>query len=432
SMRSLSLLLSGLLAVERVHAADVFAHFMVESAYGYDTAEKWTPHISLAQSIGIDGFSTDLMNIKNPGDGYEVDRLGVAFSAAEAASFDLIISFDMSANSWTQETMQDLISKHASSSAMYRWNDAVVVTTFSGDTYGNGFYVTLKSALASQGVTISFTPAFLNQYGSSGDVDKVLSSFSSIDGFANWWAWPTGTNDTLTPDADIAMQEAIHSQRTGPYIMAVSPWQFKSLGTGNNWVVQADTLFHYRWEQVVNDVKPDIVELISWNDFPESHYLGDHDDTVQLYDAEHYVLGYDHGAWRSIVQYYASLYKTGSATINDEVIYWYRTSPKAALCSQGERPDGADYPADAVFALALLADSTGNATISLDIGSSHAEFIATGGKPTLGWVSFPTEDNQAPSVQIIKDGQTTKSGTGSMQVSSACEYYNFNPLVQKV
>ena len=35
-----------------------------------------------------------------------------------------------------------------------------------------------------------------------------------------------------------------------------------------------DTLWKYRWEQAINTVKPDIVEIISWNDFGESHYIG--------------------------------------------------------------------------------------------------------------------------------------------------------------
>jgi glucan endo-1,3-alpha-glucosidase len=49
------------------------------------------------------------------------------------------------------------------------------------------------------------------------------------------------------------------------YRTAVSPWQFKNLGSesgdlDNDWVELSDTLWKYRWEQAINDVIPDIVE----------------------------------------------------------------------------------------------------------------------------------------------------------------------------
>ena len=48
----------------------------------------------------------------------------------------------------------------------------------------------------------------------------------------------------------------------------------------------------------------------------------------------------------------------------------------------------------------------------------------------MGSVPFPTEDSQIPYIQIVRDGNTTKSGYGSLYVNqSGCTYYNFNPWV---
>lgn len=58
--------------------------------------------------------------------------------------------------------------------------------------------------------------------------------------------------------------------------LAVSPAQFKELGGTSDWVELSDTLWKYRWEQAINTVKPDIVEIVTWNDYPESHYIGMH------------------------------------------------------------------------------------------------------------------------------------------------------------
>jgi glucan endo-1,3-alpha-glucosidase len=49
---------------------------------------------------------------------------------------------------------------------------------------------------------------------------------------------------------------------------AISPWQFKDIGS-DGWVQLSDTLIKYRWEQAINTVKPDIVEIITWNDYGE-------------------------------------------------------------------------------------------------------------------------------------------------------------------
>jgi glucan endo-1,3-alpha-glucosidase len=49
---------------------------------------------------------------------------------------------------------------------------------------------------------------------------------------------------------------------------AVSPWQFKN-GPSDAWVELSDTLIKYRWEQAINTVKPDIVEVLTFNDYGE-------------------------------------------------------------------------------------------------------------------------------------------------------------------
>jgi glucan endo-1,3-alpha-glucosidase len=46
-----------------------------------------------------------------------------------------------------------------------------------------------------------------------------------------------------------------------PRVPAVSPWQFKDIDQNNAWVELGDTLWKYRWEQAIQDVKPDIIEI---------------------------------------------------------------------------------------------------------------------------------------------------------------------------
>ena len=96
----------------------------------------------------------------------------------------------------------------------------------------------------------------------------------------------------------------------------MSPWQFKELGQPFDWVELSDTLWKYRWEQAVNEVVPDIVEIVTWNDYPESHYIADLNPKVNLGAlAPSYVNGFIHAPWRIIAQYYITHFKTGHAPV---------------------------------------------------------------------------------------------------------------------
>lgn len=108
----------------------------------------------------------------------------------------------------------------------------------------------------------------------------------------------------------------------------------------------------------------------------------------------------------------------------DQVIFWYREYPKAAVCPTGTLPRNSAYPADAVFAYALLSSP---ATVTLDIGTNnHYQWNAPAGA-SMGQVPFPTNDNQIPYIQIIRNNVVVKSGYGSLYVTKECTgIYNFN------
>jgi glucan endo-1,3-alpha-glucosidase len=147
----------------------------------------------------------------------------------------------------------------------------------------------------------------------------LLSKFPSIDGFFNWWSWcvwsemgvckaesitnrPADTNTNLTTDTDLAYQRQLSRlERDRTLCVCVYHKLFVSqmkltmyldpqlslrgssrssveVRTGSNWV----THWNYRWEQAVQQVVPDIVEIVTWNDYAESHYIGDINPKVGL------------------------------------------------------------------------------------------------------------------------------------------------------
>jgi len=212
-------------------ATDVFAHFMVQNAYAYDV-NQWKTDMASAQQIGIDGFALNWIPPDcESGLDWTVARIDDAYTAAESMGFNLMQSFDMSYSSctiyWNQTFMQTMISKYASNSAAYRWNNNLLVSTYGGDQveeYGNEFFEGLKSNMQSSN-PITLAPA-LTTYSMDAQTDatsaasSLMSDYSSIDGYFNWQAWPLNVQQNTTVTPDQAFQAAIKSNsRSGPYIM---------------------------------------------------------------------------------------------------------------------------------------------------------------------------------------------------------------------
>jgi len=218
-------------------ATDVFAHFMVQNAYAYDVGQ-WKKDIASAQQIGIDGFALNWIPPDCVGGlGWTVDRIADAFTAAEATGFKLIYSFDMSYSTcnvyWNQTFMGDMISKYSGSSATYRWNNNILVSTYGGDQvteYGNEFFQGLKNNLqGSNAITLvpaltTYSMAAASQGGdAASSASKMLSDYSSIDGVFNWQAWPLNVEQNISTTTDEAFQSALKgSGRSGPYMMCKS------------------------------------------------------------------------------------------------------------------------------------------------------------------------------------------------------------------
>jgi glucan endo-1,3-alpha-glucosidase len=367
-----------------------------------------------AKSIGIDAFAMNWMPPDcQSGLSWQESRIDDAYKAAEEVGFKITHSFDMSwtecnnGGYWNTTYMADVLQKHASSKATYRWNSNMLVTTYGGDAvkqYGNLFFADLKLKMRLSGNAISFTPALTTystkaQKDAEGAAYEMIQDFPTTDGYFQYQMKKAG--------------------KTGPYIMAVSPWQFKDLDNGSGsdaWVAPGDWLFVKRLEAIAQqDVKPDIIELLTWNDWCESHYLRDlpgnstsATDYADLSSMQAYVAGQNHSPWRIITKYYISWWKNGKQPeiTEDQVVFWYRVHAKDAQCNQGSATiRNSDMLEDAVFAWAAV---TKDSTIPKQLNGDR------------------------PVVAIMQGGKTAYYGEGSKPVTSWCSTKNFNPVVNLV
>jgi len=100
------------------------------------------------------------------------------------------------------------------------------------------------------------------------------------------------------------------------------------------------------------------MQIISWNDYGEAHYIGPIHEQGIPQGAATYVTSNPHDAWRELLPYYIDAYKSGNlssipptnntASINpsavqfsaedpvaDLLTYWYRVNPSSAGSSGG-------------------------------------------------------------------------------------------------
>jgi len=144
------------------------------------------------------------------------------------------------------------------------------------------------------------------------------------------------------------------------YMASVSPWFFTHYGVNSynkNFVYLSDYwLYLKRWESLIaarNQV--DIVQIVSWNDYGESHYVGPIKGAQP--NSQAWTTGFDHTAFLNITKYYSSAFKTGSypPIQTDQLYMWSRTHPAGARASNDPvgPPSNANLFQDVVWVMVM-------------------------------------------------------------------------------
>ncbi|OBR10453.1 mutanase [Colletotrichum higginsianum IMI 349063] len=319
----LQLLLTALVGACRVQAAAVFAHFMVGNTAEYSD-DTWRTDIRLAKEAHIDAFALNMAH----GESVNEASLEKAFRAAGNEGFKLFFSFDYAGRGpWPKDTVVAYLKKYASRAEYFKHSDGKpLVSTFEGP--GNAQdWIDIKKQVSC---------FFIPDWSSEGAEPALALAGGVADGLFNWAAWPWGAQDMDTyVDASY-----VHYLNKKPYMMPVSPWFYTNMpGYNKNWMWRGDDMWHNRWIQVVYN-QPEYVQIISWNDYGESHHIGPlYDHAMEAFEVGkapfNYATGRPHDGWRLTLPFWIDYYKTGKATVTQEgLVTWYRTSPSGA-CSNG-------------------------------------------------------------------------------------------------
>ncbi|KAI0541346.1 glycoside hydrolase family 71 protein [Xylaria digitata] len=391
--------------VESQAEKSVYAHFIVGIVEKY-TLDDWKTDIAQAQAIGIDGFALNCAPERV--DNYTPKQLANAYQAAEELDFKMFISFDFAY--WNAGDTEDIIE------IVRNYNDGAIVSTFVGDSMD---WNAVKNELPDQKIT-----ALPNIQ----DPSFLANAQTGLDGAFSWYAWPTDGGNSIIPGpmSTVWDDRFIENLAGRPYMAPVSPWFFTHFNS-KNWVFICEDQPNLRWEQMLA-LKPALVEIVTWNDFGESHYISDSQPNHSDDGSSAWATGYPHAGFRTLWAPYIAAYKSGAekpTVESDQLVYWYRTTPKDTVCTSDALgpPDGIEYLADVVFVATMLTEpaeltvtSGGNApaTVTVDAGILTTNFTMG-----VGQQSF----------SVSRNGVEILSGTSEKDIASSCETYNYNPYV---
>ncbi|KAL2818044.1 glycosyl hydrolase family 71-domain-containing protein [Aspergillus granulosus] len=396
SLPLLALLLSSLFS-PCTQSKAVFAHFMVANTQNY-TLDTWKYDIGLAQASSIDAFAL------NAGYGmrHTPRALRDAFDAAEELNFKLLFSFDYTGDGhWPKDKVVDILTNYTTHPAYYRHTDGrALVTTFEGF-QSAAEWSDIKKTVGKQTANATSTDTagagccfFIPDWSSVGP--QRAAAIDAIDGLMSWDAWPEGAHPMNTT-VDEHWLDVLNGR---PYIMPVSPWFYTNLKRFNkNWVWRGDDLWYDRWQQVL-ELNPDYVEIITWNDYGESHYIGPlvKGATGVLAQAGapfDYVRDMPHDGWRVALPYLIAQYKAGnneeerSAVRPDEetLSVWYRPS-HAESCLSGKTTGNSETQRQTLMEPGEVLEDKVFYSALLD---THADV-----KVSIGGVSQSTEWTDVP------------------------------------
>ncbi|GAA5841515.1 hypothetical protein JCM11251_001246 [Rhodosporidiobolus azoricus] len=390
----------------------VFAH-VVQGDFQNYSEEDYAADFALANEAGIVAFA---MNVGN--DDSDPAQMTKAFSAASSSSFSLFFSFDMNYFA-TPGSSDAILNKYlkpfAAHGAHYLWEGKVMVSTFSGETSGTSLDGTgsfedsnekwktlLDHAAGELGKEVRAVSASLV---SSTDVSKtqiayvpdwnnvaLVSSQSYGGGIMSWAAWgDRGRADVMTTASDesessCTLLSRARADQALPTLASTSPpptpplcETLRTLEPSALGFWLSPTLLIQ--EDLINlDPGPAAIDLLSWNDFGEAHYLGPVRESAGIpgLSTKYIDTTRDHTPMLWLSAYWNLWFTNGSPPrIKSECVIWYhRPHPAAATASSDElgKPEYAETLGDKIFAVVFVPS-----------GSRAAELvIITGGQATDG------------------------------------------------
>ncbi|WAR57421.1 hypothetical protein PtB15_8B468 [Puccinia triticina] len=406
----------------------VFAH-VVQGNFQFYEAEDWSSDMRLAQQMGIDAFAINIgQDITN------AKQLPLIFEIAEQNSFQVFLSFDMVyyGQSGSSNDIIRLIETYATRKAQFIYEDKPLVSTFSGEVPGtfldnNPDYDSAWNSLKEK---LTFPIYFLPCW--TGVDPKTVSS---IDGMLSWDAWcPVSSSQDHRYRDNLA---AVGKQYASP----LSAMFYKHLSDSNygNYLYPTDSWFLVEKFIHLLSLKPDFIEILSWNDYGESHYLRDPRPAANLpvdsTSSEKYVNHMPHEPLLDLISYFNVWYKSGCRPLiqRSRAYVWYRPHPRSAHSKTDSLPSpaGANATEDRMYIVLLVSSGKKLQYIKIETGDrSHfadlEEYETCNSKDVILLISIPFQVGRNQKVKVYNQEKTLLGCLNGCEITSEPEVYNFN------
>lgn len=332
----------------------------------------------------------------------------------------IFISFDMNdaLKPWDVQTVSGWINQYKDSPAQFAVDGKPFVSTFEGVYFADSWAEVEKTV-----GDIYLIPDW-SSLGAAGVADHL----DKIDGAFSWDAW-SKTAGGKTTVADLDYVSTLGSEKS--YMMGVSPFFYTNLPQWEkNWLWASDSLWYDRWNQVLQ-VMPDFVEIITWNDFGESHYIGSQmREEAIVENADRYVKDVPHAGLRDILPYYIASYKAGKRVQVEEdvAVFWYRQTAKdvgddaGTTCDNSGDVSAKECVKDAVYIMTISDQAN---TVTVAIGGESKEYKVRSGSQ-LVTVPFA---GRTGDVTVTLGSDATATGPAPITNEAVDGLANFNYVV---
>jgi fibronectin type 3 domain-containing protein len=428
-------------------------------ALGNDKVAKYKQEILQAQAAGIDGWALNCGGWLNESGNnhYYIWYSEQIFEAAYELNngFKLFFSCDTCCGNGVNDA-EDMVRRFANDphwgQVYFKYNNKTVLSFFDGSQIGPSGMNQIRSDLAngtnpipapsgySASSTAPINVLLLPSPFWGGEVPQLpaiqsqeTSWGNSIDGNLYWGiAGVPGSGGTPdNPGLDtIIGSENMASVVHGASHIYIAPICFHFWGANASRYFDYSGYEGYRkyWMDAINVTHPEMVEIITWNDFMEGSYISPMDDPMN-YPLATFLVGSNVQTWRTasgpplaywhshkgvcdLTKFFVDWYKNGAEdAINSDSIYWaYRSQPIAT--NVGTPTIGTTYGpfADKIYVTCNLAAP---ATLTVNSAGTVTTVNVAAGSTD---VEVPLSAGAAPTFTLTRNGTTVLSGTGDSQV----------------
>lgn len=419
----------------------VVAHWLVPMKYTetQTTAQMYQDDVRAAKELGLDGFA---LNMFWGAQARDVLRNFIAAAdAVGATNFKFFLSADMSLKFKPEEIVQ-IMREFGDNPHYLRVNGKPLLSTYGGMGLGNDWWESnVLTPLRHSGDEVTFVPYFdrPNPNGDPPNYDiwiKTIERFPSVDGLFNFLmpgSAPFYSTDSnighhwwSTLEAEENLSRALRD--SGKLFMApFMPYYWAVCHSARQYMEhQGGRGMDNYWRSIIEKQKPDIVQIVTWNDYSESTFV---QPTRMPLTKTKGIPSHPHLGYYELLKYYVSWYKNGKqpTITRDAMFSFHRTHPKDAKPSEDDKfcklPPVRDHQkwgalGDVVYVATAL---TAPAEIQVTTKGHTVTYNAPQGLHT-------TDIPFAPGFQTIKLVRNGKQVLDDVEVTidPAPKTYNFN------